>query len=810
MKINYKKLSIIVGSVFILFVSIIAIVISMSGDSSNELKLTNKIVNDITQLNPVHVTKILRPTKIEEIINAVKNSSGAISIGGGRNSQGGQVAIENSLHIDMRSYNKVISFDANNKLITVEPGISWRDIQEYIDSYDLSVQIMQTYANFTVGGSLSVNVHGRYIGKGPLILSVKKIKLVLADGSIIEATPEKNKDYFYGAIGGYGGVGVIVSATLELDINEIIERKTVKVKASDYKKYFFDKIRGNDQVIMHNLDLYPPKLENGLDVSWYKSDKEPTNPQKIIPKDRDYVLLPKLINLLSSLPFGNWFRENLFDPYIYKDPRVVWRNWEASYDIRELGDGKSRDYTYVLNEYFIPIDQFESFNKKLSEIYIKNDVNILNVSIRHAYKDPGSLMAWAKEEVFAFVCYHRQDIDEESKASVKKWSKQIVDAVIDAGGTYYLPYQPHATQEQFESVYTNHKTFFDFKKLVDPNNRFQNKLWNKYYPSKEKIKRAQLNALKNYYKGEEQTFLTIPEWYLVFNPVEYADFLQDGKNPSDFPFIASIDEYWTLFDKVNSLTDNYYPSNPEYQTMLWVIGISTTVEFLIKGTYESTIGRIFKWTSSKETKEEIIIAQAHRAYADLIFTKAWYEFDFAHWIGKIWSDTNLFEENFLRKTERKLFFTSEFLVKTIYAKLIGFGSKTAFEESDGIVKLVVKTELKELSQIDSRIKVIKELPNNELIISIPRWGPFTDILPKLLLNNVSIYEIAGNDEIALTTIRDKEFKKDYPLSKVLFKSRVLSDIKKERDIVLTPVTELNKVIKFIIDEKITLEHIYDY
>ena len=35
---------------------------------------------------------------------------------------------------------------------------------EAIDPYDLSVKIMQSYANFTVGGTLSVNAHGRRSG----------------------------------------------------------------------------------------------------------------------------------------------------------------------------------------------------------------------------------------------------------------------------------------------------------------------------------------------------------------------------------------------------------------------------------------------------------------------------------------------------------------------------------------------------------------------------------------------------------------------------------------------------------------------
>ena len=40
----------------------------------------------------------------------------------------------------------------------MQAGIRWCDIQEFVDPHDLSVKIMQTYANFTVGGSLSVNV----------------------------------------------------------------------------------------------------------------------------------------------------------------------------------------------------------------------------------------------------------------------------------------------------------------------------------------------------------------------------------------------------------------------------------------------------------------------------------------------------------------------------------------------------------------------------------------------------------------------------------------------------------------------------
>lgn len=51
----------------------------------------------------------------------------------------------------MRSMKRIIDFSQEHKTITVEAGITWRDIQDYIDPYDLSIMTMQTYSNFTVG-----------------------------------------------------------------------------------------------------------------------------------------------------------------------------------------------------------------------------------------------------------------------------------------------------------------------------------------------------------------------------------------------------------------------------------------------------------------------------------------------------------------------------------------------------------------------------------------------------------------------------------------------------------------------------------
>ncbi|HLM66598.1 MAG TPA: FAD-dependent oxidoreductase, partial [Longimicrobium sp.] len=130
--------------------------------------VTGPVVRDFTHLYPVEVARVVAPTTEAEIVAAVRDSRGPISIGGRRFSMGGQTATEGALQIDMRGYDAILQLDTVQKTLRVQAGATWRQIQKFIDRYGLSVKVMQSYGNFTVGGSLSVNVHGRYAELGPI------------------------------------------------------------------------------------------------------------------------------------------------------------------------------------------------------------------------------------------------------------------------------------------------------------------------------------------------------------------------------------------------------------------------------------------------------------------------------------------------------------------------------------------------------------------------------------------------------------------------------------------------------------------
>ncbi|WP_047258386.1 FAD-binding protein [Chromobacterium subtsugae] len=439
------------------------------------------IVNDVTRLNPVRVMAIIAPESVADVQQALRRTNGPVSIGGGRYSMGGQSASPGSLHFDMRSLNRILSFSPHEQTIRVQAGVRWCDIQRFIDPHDLAVKTMQTYANFTVGGSVSVNCHGRYVGLGPLVLSVLSLLIVLRDGETVRASRDENAELFFGAIGSYGALGVIVEIELSLTANKRVKRQHKVMPLADYWTYFKNAVRDNPQAVFHNADLYAPRYGTVRATSWMETDEPATTPDRLSPLKKSYPLHQYVLWAISETPFGKERREKLLDPLLYWRKKVHWRNFEAGYDVAELEPPSRQHRTYVLQEYFVPVAQLEAFVARMGEILRRHRVNALNISIRHAMPDPDTLLGWAPVETFAFVLYYKQRTRENARSRVAVWTRELIDAVTAVGGKYYLPYQPHATHAQFHRAYPRAEQLFELKKRLDPDFRFTNALWDKYY-----------------------------------------------------------------------------------------------------------------------------------------------------------------------------------------------------------------------------------------------------------------------------------------------------------------------------------------
>ena len=306
----------------------------------------------------------------------------------------------------------------------------------------------------------------------------------------------------------------------------------------------------------------------------------------------------------------------------------------------------------------------------------------------------------------------------------------------------------------------------------------------------------------------EQTFLTFPEWYLVHSPAEYAAYLQDAKHPSRFPLFAHIGQFWQAYAAVTD-ENKAYPFNPHGGQVEVVIGVSTTVEYGIKGLYEHTVGRISEATRAGQglTPEERFAAKAARDYVDFIRMEPWYLFDFKSRLTQLWQ-LPLSGANTIRRLERRFALTSEYLVKEGYARVIKCATRSIYEAPKPVT-VVVLDRLPAANQSLPEIKIL-DVVGDDIVATIPRYEAFTDYSRWLAAEGVRFREIAGNHgEVVVSLLVPLGYHSPLPSARVLLSQPILTRANQQRVLLVIAVDQLSDQLR-LENESVRIEHIYDF
>jgi hypothetical protein len=316
--------------------------------------------------------------------------------------------------------------------------------------------------------------------------------------------------------------------------------------------------------------------------------------------------------------------------------------------------------------------------------------------------------------------------------------------------------------------------------------------------------------IAGYARPEDQSYLTLPEWYIVYSSEEYARFIGDNP-PSQFPYFGAVGQYWQSYYEICAVTRDDYPLNGGYHLMLAVIGTSFTVENIGRGLYENSIGRVSEALSSPELTEEDAYAHAVATeYGAFIHTIPWYDFPFWQKLRGLWSETSLWGPNPVRKFERKLALSFEYIVKGSYGWVLRQGTEGVYGAADTEILAWAEGVTPELVQSEPRLRVVEPLGEGEAIVAIPHYELFTQITPGLLRQGMRFREIAGNDEILITVIGPRPLIYEPANARYLFALPILTEPSRERIAIAVPVAELDEVLASFEGSDIVLEHIYDY
>jgi FAD/FMN-containing dehydrogenase len=452
-------------------------------------------VNDVhSQLNRTRVRELLTPGTRDELAEIVRSASRKdlpISVSGCRHSMGGQQFATDSICIDTRSLNRVISFDHEQGLIEAEAGIQWSKlIRTYLDAQENSakqwgIAQKQTGADtFTLGGSLSSNVHGRGLAMKPIISNVESFTLINADGKLIYCSRDENNELFRLAIGGYGLFGLIDTVTLRLVPRQKLRRVVEIIRASDLPKRFEERIAqkflyGDFQFSVDEKS--PDFLQRGVFSCYQPIDAdEPVVAKKEL-RDDDWLELLRL----AYTDRGNAFKRYC-DYYLSTNGQTYWSdtNQLSAYlpnyaqKIREQIGGQ--ESSLIITEIYVPRPDLPKFLAQAAELLRSNRTVVIYGTVRLIEKDDESFLAWAKQPyaciIFNLLTLHTPEGIETSARSFRG----LIDLAIARGGSYYLTYHKFAKPEQVMTCYPQLKQFLSLKRNYDPAERFQSD-WYRHY-----------------------------------------------------------------------------------------------------------------------------------------------------------------------------------------------------------------------------------------------------------------------------------------------------------------------------------------
>jgi FAD/FMN-containing dehydrogenase len=452
-------------------------------------------VNDASHLNKTAVYGVVRVASEDDIRNALQYARDhhlKVTCAGQQHSMGGQTFTHGGLVLDLRDYNRV-RLSKEQKTVNVQSGVRWWQLQKLLDSEGLSVKSMQSINIFSVGGTLSINAHGIDPAPGPIAPTVRSLRVMLSDGSVVEASPTQNVELFHHVLGGYGLFGVILDADLDVVPNEMYGRETLYMDYKSFPAYYRTKIEGNSNVglIFGRLSVAPQSFLRETAVHSYTRTPfdgalPPMKPNTHNTLDRFIINFSKIGDLGR---WTRWMLEKYAEPHMHdcltrnqamnqKEVCLVSRN-EEMYDDMAYLKNRLPD-TDILQEYFIPYDRMAEFVDRLRDVVQRNHANLLNVTIRTVHKDTITALPYAKEDMFGFVLYFNVKFNDRENSVLKKTTSDLIDEAHRAGGTYYLPYQLFYTKDQLKNCYPEIDSFFTAKRQYDPIDLFSNKFYENY------------------------------------------------------------------------------------------------------------------------------------------------------------------------------------------------------------------------------------------------------------------------------------------------------------------------------------------
>ena len=455
------------------------------------------VLNDIqSRLNATAMPRVLRPSTPSEVVDAVAayvDQGTPLCPAGTLHSMGGQQFAEGGVSLSSSGLQGIGPLDPDAATVWVEAGARWPDLVRWLlasqqeTPHKLTIIQKQTGADeFSLGGAVSSNIHGRVLGRRPIVDDIDAFYLTTANAERVLCSRTVNPELFSLAVGGYGLLGFIDSVGLRLQEREKLVRRVSEVALDEVVPTLEQQTRegaayGDFQYMTDESSA--DFMRKGIASTYLPVEQEADIPEgQIGLSTEDWLGLYVLAHVDKASAYSQYVAH-----YLQTDGQVYWSDYsQFSPYLPEAGEllyrkmGWKTFASLVLTELYVPRRHFVEFMEAARTSLLSTGANVVYGTVRLIEAEDETVLRWARQDYACVIFNLLVEHSDEGLARSKTQFQALIDCALELDGSYYLTYHRWARKDQVETAYPQFRRFMDIKSRYDSAGLFDSD-WYRHY-----------------------------------------------------------------------------------------------------------------------------------------------------------------------------------------------------------------------------------------------------------------------------------------------------------------------------------------
>ncbi len=380
--------------------------------------------------------------------------------------------------IVMTGLNRMLSFNSQTLELECEAGVCLGEILNHFAPRGYFLPVVPGTKFVTVGGAIANDIHGKnHHRDGTFSNYVNHMRILMANGDVVECSPSDNNDLFWSTVGGIGLTGIILTARIQLiripsaymevdyqycgDLDEILAMMTATDKNYAYSVAWVDCLaRGKHLgrgILMQGNHAIPGKLPDKLRTMPFKAKSHTINLPVQFPNWALNSWSVKVFNSLYSTL--NRMKSREYEPYeAFFFPLDSIQNWNRMYGKQGFGQYQAT-FPYENVDGLVKLFEKLSQSRRASFLAVLKSFGSSGNGLL-SYPFPGFTLA----------------LDLPNRDNLSGFMRSLDAILLDYGGRIYTAKDFSTDAATFAVMYPRFDEFLALKEQFDPENRFSSSM----------------------------------------------------------------------------------------------------------------------------------------------------------------------------------------------------------------------------------------------------------------------------------------------------------------------------------------------